>query len=721
MTTAEKHKAVEKRLKAHEKEAAKKVNTAVRYEHSKAKLAVFPADVGAKGGGLLELDVSWNDIREIPMGAFRRILELEEMDLSYNALTLLPEEMSVLNKLRLLDLQSNNIIYLPTSFEQLHLEELYMANNQLQQFPHEVRDMGSLRVLDLASNRIVRVGRTLGTLRQLQQLSLAENLIPTLPPDVGKLFNLRVINVSSNNLTTLPMELGLCQNLEVLAASNNRIESIPSHLADCRKLRVLDLQHNAISVLPIEICYINTLQIALLADNRIITLPDLMDRLGQLLTLDVSRNRLRRLPPSLGACANLKTIHCEGNPDLQIPDCVLVGGPTAIKAYLLTVVLDSVYIEGLMEEQVNDLKAQQREAKAALMGDLGGDDNDEIVARAALGGGDDAPTTLTDGDKINQLDPTELAARQREAQEAAEKMRARLAQDPRLERKMLATKKHLQREFRAQVEYTRAVLALKDFTYGASPINAINKAKKNNVLDLKGTALRTLVPEIAAVKSITALDLRNNSITGTGRLLRGFKHLQMMDLSMNLLAELPDEPFPALEHLAANCNQLKAVPESYANSKNLKTLSLSDNLLTDLPQSLDSAPLETLLLANNRLTGWPMAAQGSLTLRKLNLAANQVRRRACAAAQPRRPVPPRPARAPFEWAGPLPPARRSGSFPRTSPSWPTSRCWTFRSTESRRSPRECRACGCSSTSTWGSTPWGTICPRRSPTCGACAA
>ena len=51
--------------------------------------------------------------------------------------------------------------------------------------------MGSLRVLDIASNELIRVGKTLGTLRQLEQLSLAENRIPALPPAIGKLLNLR--------------------------------------------------------------------------------------------------------------------------------------------------------------------------------------------------------------------------------------------------------------------------------------------------------------------------------------------------------------------------------------------------------------------------------------------------------------------------------------------------------------------------------------------------
>lgn len=429
----------------------------------------------------------------------------------------------------------------------------------------------------------------------------------------------RVLNISNNLLTTLPMELGLCQNLEVLSANNNLIESVPSHLSDCKNLRVLDLKHNQITVLPIELCYIKKLQILLLADNHVIMLPDLMDRLTELLTLDVSHNRLRRLPASLGACAKLSTINVEGNPELQIRDQVLAGGPTAIKAYLLTVTTDATYIEMLMEELVAEQKAQQRAAREGILSHMptaAAKDLDAAAAELPLQG---RLETAVSGDKA-----LDLERRQAEARRAAEEMRARLAADPRLERQMLATKKQLQREFRAQVEYTRAVLSLKDFTYGANPINALNKARKTNVLDLKSMGLKTLIPEIATVKAVTALDLRNNHLTTCGNLLDGMKFLQILDVSMNLLESLHESTLPALEHFAANTNRLTEVPESLAKSVHLRTLSLCDNQLMDLPPALDNAPIETLLLANNLFATVPVCAQASTTLRKLSLAANQV-------------------------------------------------------------------------------------------------
>lgn len=107
------------------------MHTAERYEHSKAGLNAFPHDVGDKGPGLLAINLSWNNIADLPSGAFRRMLNVEEVDFSYNDLKVLPEEISVLNRLRMLDVQGNQIAFLPSSFERLNVEELYMAFNQV--------------------------------------------------------------------------------------------------------------------------------------------------------------------------------------------------------------------------------------------------------------------------------------------------------------------------------------------------------------------------------------------------------------------------------------------------------------------------------------------------------------------------------------------------------------------------------------------------------------
>ena len=108
------------------------------------------------------LDLSWNKITTIPPESFFKLRQLTTVDLSFNELLAIPQDLSVLDRVRVLDLASNFIDFLPPEFDQLNLEEFYMAHNKLVQFPHELRDMMSLKILDLAGNEIRRVGNTLG-------------------------------------------------------------------------------------------------------------------------------------------------------------------------------------------------------------------------------------------------------------------------------------------------------------------------------------------------------------------------------------------------------------------------------------------------------------------------------------------------------------------------------------------------------------------------------
>lgn len=135
MKSQQKRKRVKEKMKEEGEAADRKISTATHYEHSKASLKKWPADIGDKSSEILFIDVSWNNIKDIPDGALRRVLKLEELDISYNGLQVLPEEISVLNRLKILDLQSNLLAFLPQSFEQLNVEELYLANNQVCPLP----------------------------------------------------------------------------------------------------------------------------------------------------------------------------------------------------------------------------------------------------------------------------------------------------------------------------------------------------------------------------------------------------------------------------------------------------------------------------------------------------------------------------------------------------------------------------------------------------------
>mmetsp|Transcript_11488 Transcript_11488/g.34871 ORF Transcript_11488/g.34871 Transcript_11488/m.34871 type:complete len:257 (-) Transcript_11488:425-1195(-) len=125
--------------------------------------------------------------------------ELIFLDLSYNKLEVLPQELGNLYLLRELDVSSNRI-----------------AN-----IPREIMRCKRLRVLKANGNEIAEVPHELGHCRLLEELYLSENQISEIPGSIGALDGLQTLTLQNNHLAELPPELGLCVALKRLDCSNN--------------------------------------------------------------------------------------------------------------------------------------------------------------------------------------------------------------------------------------------------------------------------------------------------------------------------------------------------------------------------------------------------------------------------------------------------------------------------------------------------------------------
>jgi len=120
-----------------------------------------------------------------------------------------------MQKLVLLDMTNNHLVYLPPSVSQCRrLKALYLSDNPVPAFPKDL-----LRI------------------HGLQQLRLANTLMTGLPPELAVLTNLRELAIEGNKLIWPPQE--------VLAEG---LEKIKEYVTDHYELLKLDMETRRISI-----------------------------------------------------------------------------------------------------------------------------------------------------------------------------------------------------------------------------------------------------------------------------------------------------------------------------------------------------------------------------------------------------------------------------------------------------------------------------------------
>jgi internalin A len=106
------------------------------------KLEKFPSAI-SQVKTLEKLDLSENRITSIDDDAFLELVNLIELDLSFNDLTYLPSSLGSLKKLKKLNLSGNKISDLPKEFENLvSLESLDLDGNPIERAPLEISAQG---------------------------------------------------------------------------------------------------------------------------------------------------------------------------------------------------------------------------------------------------------------------------------------------------------------------------------------------------------------------------------------------------------------------------------------------------------------------------------------------------------------------------------------------------------------------------------------------------
>ena len=146
---------------------------------------------------------------------------LEILDLSGNALSMLPDDLPRLHKLRIIFCSDNLFTTLPAVLGScLELSMIGFKANRIRHVPAAALPP-KLRWLTLTDNAIEVLPDALGQCAQLQKLMLAGNCLSHLPASLAACHQLELVRIAANRFTALPACLLSLPRLSWLAYAGN--------------------------------------------------------------------------------------------------------------------------------------------------------------------------------------------------------------------------------------------------------------------------------------------------------------------------------------------------------------------------------------------------------------------------------------------------------------------------------------------------------------------
>lgn len=246
------------------------------------------------------LDLHGNQIENIPDG-LSKLQNLQILNLSGNMLKEIPEDLCSLPLIEL-QLQGNNIERLPKEFGRLsNLAALDLSRNALRHLPDSISRITSLQSLNISHNKIqVLSNIDISSFGLLKSLIASNNQIFAFDDsdDPIKLPKLTFLDLKYNEFKIWDTKL-ICQDLKDFCCAFNKISTVQEgSFSDCPELEVFDIRDNNIGYVPKDVLVLYNLKRLDITNNSISTLPPELSLLKKLVAIHHTGNPLRGLPSS---------------------------------------------------------------------------------------------------------------------------------------------------------------------------------------------------------------------------------------------------------------------------------------------------------------------------------------------------------------------------------------------------------------------------------------
>lgn len=221
---------------------------------------------------LTSLELAENDLPAIPDCVFR-CPKLESIGLSWNSITQFSDGVALCRD---------------------RLEDLDLSNNQITILPDTIGDYSALCSLNLSSNALTSIPSSIGRCQCLRELIISETLLTTLPSRSGNALHFNISILAIAGLSICLSRWDNFQSLTSLDAAANFLTALPEWIGNLHELRILSLGHNRLKTLPTTIGDCRLMTEHMLESKAISELPD------------ISCNKFTRLPPMLQKISSMR-------------------------------------------------------------------------------------------------------------------------------------------------------------------------------------------------------------------------------------------------------------------------------------------------------------------------------------------------------------------------------------------------------------------------------